>query len=232
MTTCVQCADPHGHIIGHGDNPNRARAKSYVPATAVRDDYTADGVIRAVSANMISAFYACLLDQFSPVQHLTEREQILVHLTGTTAGAALHSGGTRKTLRRACSRAGLDPRLVPHSFRRKAAAALYAEADFNAELVAQKLSWANLAMVTDVYGEVGQSEPAQQIMTIRTLRCFRPTVRLQLLQELTDLHDDCPGWVDHPIRRKGRPVASNRPTRATTRDRALLQLVFDHGAEP
>ncbi|AFU02819.1 transposase [Nocardia brasiliensis ATCC 700358] len=150
---CGQRADPHVHVVGRDDNPNRARAKSYVPATSARDGYTVDGVIRAVSNDMISTFYAYLLDEFHPIQHLADHEQVLVHLTGATAGAALHTGGVRKMLRRACGRAGLNVHLVPHSFRHKAAAALYAESDFNAELTAQEFGWSSPAMVTEVYGK-------------------------------------------------------------------------------
>nr|WP_231951567.1 hypothetical protein [Nocardia terpenica] len=119
---CRQRADPHVHVVGRNDNPNRACAKSYAPATPTRDGYTVDGVLRAVSNDMISTFHAYLLDEFGPIQHLVDHEHILVHLTGATAGAALHTGGVRKMLRRACSRAGLNVHLVPHSFRHKAAA--------------------------------------------------------------------------------------------------------------
>ncbi|MGN2638962.1 tyrosine-type recombinase/integrase [Nocardia takedensis] len=150
---CGQRADPHVHVVGRDDNPNRARAKSYDSASPTRDGYTVDGVIRAVSDDMVSTFYAYLLDEFGPVQHLVDHEQILVHLIGSTAGAALHTGGVRKMLARACRRAGLDVRVLPHSFRHKAAAALYAESDFNAELVAQEFGWASPSMVTDVYGK-------------------------------------------------------------------------------
>ncbi|WP_406276502.1 tyrosine-type recombinase/integrase [Nocardia sp. NBC_00881] len=150
---CGQRADPHVHVVGRDDNPNGARAKSYVSASPTRDGYTVDGVIRAVSDDMISTFYAYLLDEFHPIQHLVDHEQILVHLGGATAGAALHTGGVRKVLGRACDRAGLDVRVLPHSFRHKAAAGLYAESDFNAELVAQEFGWSSPAMVTDVYGK-------------------------------------------------------------------------------
>jgi integrase len=150
---CGQRADPHVHVIGRDDNPNRARAKSYVPAAPSRDGYTVDGVIRAVSDDMISTFYAYLLDEFGPIQHLADHEQILVHIGGATAGTALHTGGVRKMLGRACQRAGVNVRVLPHSFRHKAAAGLYAESDFNAELVAQEFGWSSPAMVTEVYGK-------------------------------------------------------------------------------
>jgi integrase len=94
-----------------------------------------------------------LLDEFHPIQHLVDHEQILVHTGGRTPGAALHTGGVRKMLVRACRRADLNVRLTPHGFRHKAAAALYAESDFNAELVAQEFGWASPAMVTDLYGK-------------------------------------------------------------------------------
>jgi integrase len=150
---CGQRADPHVHVVGRDDNPNRARAKSYVPAEPAKDGYTVDGVIRAVSDDMVSTYYAYLLDEFHPIQHLVDHEQILVHTGGRTPGAALHTGGVRKMLVRACRRADLNVRLTPHGFRHKAAAALYAESDFNAELVAQEFGWASPAMVTDLYGK-------------------------------------------------------------------------------
>ncbi|WP_245671312.1 tyrosine-type recombinase/integrase [Nocardia amamiensis] len=155
---CGQHAEPHVHVVGRDDNPNLARAKSYVTADPSRDGYIVDGVIRAVSDDMISTFYAYLLDEYHPIQHLVDHEQILIHLSGTTVGAALHTGGVRKMLGRACRRAGLNVRVLPHSFRHKAAAALYAESDFNAELVAQEFGWASPSMVTDVYGRSANRE--------------------------------------------------------------------------
>ncbi|MGY4101989.1 tyrosine-type recombinase/integrase [Nocardia sp. R16R-3T] len=150
---CGQRADAHIHIVGRDDNPNRARAKAYVPAAPSKVGYTVDGVIRAVSDDMISTFYAYLLDEYRPIQHLVDHEQVLVHTSGRTPGAALHTGGVRKMLERACRRAGLNAVVRPHAFRHKAAAALYAESDFNAELVAQEFGWSSPAMVTDVYGK-------------------------------------------------------------------------------
>ncbi|WP_216916730.1 tyrosine-type recombinase/integrase [Nocardia noduli] len=150
---CGQRADPHVHVVGRDDNPNEARAKSYAPSNPGKDGLVVDGVIRAVSDDMISTFYAYLLDEFHPIQHLVEHEQILVHTGGVTPGAALCTGGVRKMLDRACRRADLNVRVLPHSFRHKAAAALYAESDFNAELVAQEFGWSSPAMVTDIYGK-------------------------------------------------------------------------------
>jgi hypothetical protein len=150
---CGQRADPHIHVIGRDDNPNGARAKTHGAkgASLSRDGYVVDGVIRAVSPDMVSTFYAYLLDDYHPVQHLVAHEQVLVHTRGTSAGAALTTAGVRKMLRRACRRAGIDVYVTPHSFRHKAAAALYAESDFNAELVAQEFGWSSPQMVTDLY---------------------------------------------------------------------------------
>ena len=67
---CGQRAEPHVHIVGRDDNPNGARAKAYTPARTSSDGYVLDGVIRAVSADMISTFYAYLLDEYHQVQHL------------------------------------------------------------------------------------------------------------------------------------------------------------------
>lgn len=150
---CGQRADPHIHIVGRDDNPNGSRAKAYAQPNVGKDGYVLDGVIRAVSADMISTFYAYLLDDFRPIQHLVDHEQILVHVQGRTAGAALTTAGVRKMLVRACNRAELDVRVTPHGFRHKAAAAFYAASDFNAEMVAQEFGWANPEMVTDLYGK-------------------------------------------------------------------------------
>lgn len=150
---CGQRADPHIHIIGRDDNPNGARAKAYSAARVSRDGYVVDGVIRAVSPEMISTYYAYLLDDYYGAQHLVAHEQVLVHLQGSTLGSALTTDGVRKMLRRACSRAGLDARITPHAFRHRAAAALYAATDFNAEMVAQEFGWANPSMVTELYGK-------------------------------------------------------------------------------
>lgn len=150
---CGQRADPHIHVIGRDDNPNGARAKAYAPSTVARDGVVVDGVIRAVSPDMISTFHAYLLDEFHSLSALVDHEQILVHVTGRTRGAALTTAGVRKMLTRACRRAGLQVRVTPHAFRHKAAAALYAESDFNAELVAQEFGWASPQMVTDLYGK-------------------------------------------------------------------------------
>jgi integrase len=102
---------------------------------------------------MISTFHAYLLDEFHPISPLVEHEQVLVHVAGRTPGAALTTAGVRKMLATACRRAGLQVRVTPHGFRHKAAAALYAESDFNAELVAQEFGWASPQMVTDLYGK-------------------------------------------------------------------------------
>lgn len=150
---CGQRADPHIHVIGREDNPNGARAKAYGPTVVGRDGCVVDGVIRAVSPDMISTFHAYLLDEFHPISHLVDHEQVLVHLAGRTPGAALTTAGVRKMLARACQRAGLPVRVTPHGFRHKAAAALYAESDFNAELVAQEFGWASPQMVSDLYGK-------------------------------------------------------------------------------
>ncbi|WP_324197439.1 tyrosine-type recombinase/integrase [Nocardia cyriacigeorgica] len=155
---CGQRADPHVHVVGRDDNPNEARAKSYVPLDPSRDGCIVDGVVRAVSDDMVSTYYAYLLDEFGSVQRLVDHEQVLVHLRGVTPGAALRTAGVRKMLDRACRRAGLNVRVLPHSFRHKAAAALYAESDFNAELTAQEFGWSNPSMVTDVYGKSANRE--------------------------------------------------------------------------
>lgn len=150
---CGQRADPHIHIVGRDDNPNGARAKTHAQVNVARDGTILDGIIRAVSADMISTFHAYLLDEFHPVQHLVDHDQILAHVRGNTPGAALTTAGVRKMLVRACKRAGLQVRVTPHGFRHKAAAAFYAESDFNAEMVAQEFGWSSPQMVTDLYGK-------------------------------------------------------------------------------
>lgn len=160
---CGQRADPHIHVIGRDDNPNGARAKAYAPTVAGRDGSVVDGVIRAVSPDMISTFHAYLLDEFHPISHLVNHEQVLVHLAGRTPGAALATAGVRKMLARACRRAGLLVQVTPHGFRHKAAAALYAESDFNAELVAQEFGWTSPQMVTDLYGKSANRHAMQHL---------------------------------------------------------------------
>ena len=83
---CGQRADPHVHIVGRDDNPNRARAKAYAPADLSPDGYVLDGVIRAVSPAMISTFYGYLLDEYHGIAHLVDHEQVLVHLQGVSPG--------------------------------------------------------------------------------------------------------------------------------------------------
>lgn len=152
---CGQRADPHVHVVSRDDNPNRARAKSYGPSgeNISKDGYVIDGVIRAVSPDMVSTFHGYLLDEYGQVQHLVDHDQVLVHGRGRTPGAALTTAAVRKMLQRACDRAGLDGRVTPHAFRHKAAAAFYAATDFNAEMVAQEFGWASPEMVTDLYGK-------------------------------------------------------------------------------
>ena len=163
---CGQRADPHIHVVGRDDNPNGARAKSYGGApTESKDGFVIDGVIRAVSPDMISTFYAYLLDEYHPVQHLIDHEQILIHGDGVTPGAALTTAGVRKMLRRACKRAGSESYVTPHAFRHKAAADLYAASDFNAELVAQEFGWSNPAMVSDLYGKSANREAMKFLET-------------------------------------------------------------------
>lgn len=151
---CGQRADPHVHIVGRDDNPNDARAKAYTAAASTTNDgYVRDGVIRAVSPDMISTFHAYLLDDYHALQHVVDHQQVLVHITGATAGMALTTGGVRKMLRRACQRAGLDGYVTPHAFRHKAAAAFYETTDFNADMVAQEFGWAGPEIVTGLYGK-------------------------------------------------------------------------------
>ena len=152
---CGQRDDPHIHIIGRNDNPNGTRAKCYAaPGRNLSSDgHVVDGIIRAVSTVMVSTFYAYLLDEYYPLQHLVDHEQVLIHGQGPTPGAALTTAAVRKMLRRACDRAGLSVRVTPHAFRHRAAAAFYAESDFNAEMVAQEFGWASPEIVTDLYGK-------------------------------------------------------------------------------
>lgn len=150
---CGQRADPHVHIVGRDDNPNDARAKAYTAASTTSDGYVRDGVIRAVSPDMVSTFHAYLLDDFHAVQQLVDHQQVLVHVTGATAGRALTTAGVRKMLRRACQRAGLDAYVTPHAFRHKAAAAFYEATDFNADMVSQEFGWAGPDIVTSLYGK-------------------------------------------------------------------------------
>jgi integrase len=163
---CGQRLEPHVHIIARDDNPNGARAKSYYGSDAPLsvDGYVVDGVIRAVSPDMISTFYAYLLDEYRPIQGLVDHEQILIHLGGRTPGRSLTTSGVRKILRRACKRAGLNIRITPHAFRHKAAAAFYAATDFNAEMVAQEFGWATPEMVTDLYGKSANREAMKFLM--------------------------------------------------------------------
>lgn len=149
---CGQRKDPHIHIVGRDDNPNRARAKAYHSSRISSDGHVIDGVIRAVSEAMITRFYAYLLDEYHPVQHLVDHEQILICVKGRNAGAALATGGVRKMLRRASQRASLSGYITPHAFRHRAAANLYAASDFNADLVAQEFGWARAEQVTGLYG--------------------------------------------------------------------------------
>ncbi|MBX7134738.1 MAG: tyrosine-type recombinase/integrase [Fimbriimonadaceae bacterium] len=155
---CGQRRDPHVHIVGRDDNPNRARAKSYHEAGVSPDGHVIDGVIRAVSDSMIGTFYTYLLDEFHPIQHLVSHEQVLIHLKGPSAGDALGTSGVRKMLRRACARAGLNSYVTPHAFRHNAAAQLMVATDFNADLVAQEFGWASAEQVTGLYGRAANRE--------------------------------------------------------------------------
>lgn len=155
---CGQRRDPHVHIVDREDNANRARAKAYYASRVSPDGHVLDGVIRAVSDEMVGTFYSYLLDEFHPVQHLVRHEQVLVHVKGRTAGAALTTSGVRKMLRRACGRAGLNGYVTPHAFRHRAAAKLMAASDFNADLVAQEFGWASPTQVTGLYGRGANSE--------------------------------------------------------------------------
>lgn len=149
---CAQRKDPHVHIVGRDDNPNRARAKAYRNAGITPDGHVIDGVIRAVSESMIVSLYAYLLDEYHAVQHLVDHDMVLVDVKGRAAGTALKTNGVRKMLRKACERAGLDSYITPHAFRHRAAANLYEASDFNPELVAQEFGWASADQVTQLYG--------------------------------------------------------------------------------
>lgn len=112
---------------------------------------------------MISTFYAYFLDEFRPLQHYVDHEQILVHTAGPTPGAALTTAAVRKMLNRACRRAGIRSRVTPHAFRHKSAADLYAASGFNAEIVAQEFGWADASMVTNLYGRAANKHALQYL---------------------------------------------------------------------
>ena len=97
------------------------------------------------------------------IAHLVDHEQVLVHVQGSSAGRALTTGGVRKMLRRSCERAGLNARITPHAFRHRAAAALYAATDFNAEMVAQEFGWTSPSMVTELYGKSANREAMKHL---------------------------------------------------------------------
>lgn len=149
---CGQRRDPHIHIVGRDDNPNRARAKAYSGHNVSPEGHILDGVIRAVSDEMVATFYGYLLDEYYPIQHLVDHDQVLVHIKGRHVGSALTTSGVRKMLRKGCERAGLPGYVTPHAFRHKAAADLYEASDFNADLVAQEFGWARPEQVSDLYG--------------------------------------------------------------------------------
>lgn len=173
---CRQRADPHVHIVGRDDNPNRARAKAYYESSVSTDGYVIDGVIRAVSDAMITSFYGYFLDEYCQVQHLADHGQVLVHVNGPRAGAALTTSGVRKMLRRACQRADLSSYITPHAFRHKAAAELYAASDFNAELVAQEFGWASAEQVTELYGR-SANRSARRFLEDAWDRSTRPSAQ-------------------------------------------------------
>ncbi|MDT2007920.1 tyrosine-type recombinase/integrase [Rhodococcus opacus] len=157
---CGQHRYPHIHVVGRNDNPNGARAK--IPGALSRvqrspEGHVIDGVIRAVSDDMISTFHAYLLDEYRPVQHFIGHQQALVHTGGRTPGAALTTAGVRGMLRRAGERAALSTRVTPHAFRHKAASDFYAATDFNAEEVAEEFGWSRPEMVTELYGKSASS---------------------------------------------------------------------------
>ena len=157
---CGQHRYPHIHVVGRNDNPNGARAK--IPGALSRvqlnsEGYVIDGVIRAVSDDMISTFHAYLLDEYKTVQHFIDHQQVLVHTDGRTPGAALTTTGVRGMLRRAGERAELPTRVTPHAFRHKAASDFYAVTDFNAEEVAEEFGWSRPEMVTELYGKSASS---------------------------------------------------------------------------
>lgn len=190
---CGQRADPHIHIVGRDDNPNRARAKTFHTGTQERspDGHVHGGVVRAASPDMISTFYAYFLDEFHPVQHHVNHEQVLIHGAGPTPGAALTTSAVRKMLDRACSRAGLNTRVTPHAFRHKSASDLYAATGFNAEIVAQEFGWADADMVTNLYGRSANQHALQYLQS-----AWEATARPSTEAYLTSVQDEHerPGW--------------------------------------
>lgn len=151
---CGQRQEPHIHIVPRDDNPNQARAKHYGGESTFMspEGVVIDGVIRAVSPDMVSTYFAYLLDDYHSVQAFTDHDQVLVHIGGRSPGTALTTSGVRKMLRRSSNRAEINSRVTPHAFRHKAASGLYAATDFNADIVAQEFGWSSPAMVTELYG--------------------------------------------------------------------------------
>ena len=121
-----------------------------------KDGFVIDGVIRAVSPDMISTFYAYLFDEYYPVQHLIDHEQILIHGDGVTPGAALTTAGVKDVAAR-LQTAGSES-YVTLTLSGTKRPQISTPQDFNAELVAQNSGWSNPAMVSDLYGKSANRE--------------------------------------------------------------------------
>jgi len=161
---CNQRTDPHIHIIPRDDNPNGAAAKSYDKTSYEGPDgVTINGVIRMSSPQMISSYYACLLDDYLPIEPLVDHDQVLVNFAVGHMGTAIKTSRIRKMLREACGRAGLPGHVVPHAFRHRAASDLYAASDFNAQFVADEFGWKDRKMVTTRYGRSANRHAAGHI---------------------------------------------------------------------
>ncbi len=155
---CGQRLEPHVHIVPRDDNPNGARQKDRRKPKVAKDGTVLGGVIRLVSDEMISSYYAYLLEERIPIEALIKHDQVLVRLDTAGLGEPFKTDGVRAMLRRACKRAGLDEWFTPHNFRHYAAAGMYATSGFNAQLVADEFGWSSPQMVSQRYGRSANAE--------------------------------------------------------------------------
>ena len=153
---CGERQGPHAHIVKRL-NPNRASAKTGLPAMVV-DGIVSGGTVRRASPAMVASYHEYLAEDYHRVRALAQTDLVLVQLVGERTGDALSTHGARQMIERAGRRAGLGL-IKPHAFRHTWATALTEATVGNTKAVADEGGWMSARTVETTYAHLA-GDPA------------------------------------------------------------------------
>jgi len=148
---CGERKGPHVHVVKRV-NPNRASAKTGLPAVVV-DGVVSGGTIRRASLAMVASYHEYLAEDYHRIRAFAKTDLVLVQLVGKHTGDALSTHGARQMLERAGRRAGLGL-IKPHAFRHTWATALTEATGGNTKAVADEGGWMSARTVEATYAHL------------------------------------------------------------------------------